>query len=223
MTDITTEETHGHDHDPDREREPLDETRLIDASDPPDGFTPRHAATDARLDTHPDETGETGEADQLDEVDAVDERDGVATGHVHLPEEPQATGTVYDHGTPVDDTADEVEPDVEAGVEPEVEPDTAAATAGVADESGEAGKWWPEGASGDVMDRWREAQIAFVDDPAAAVRDGRVAVEDAVRRITESLDAEVDRVSKAGEVGDTESLRQAMRGYRQLLDRLVAL
>jgi hypothetical protein len=214
MTGTTAEETHGYDHDPDRDREPAetdevegtDETTLLDAADRPDGFTPRHATTD--------------------EAAEVDEGDGVATGHVHLPEEHQAAGTVYDHGAPVDDTDIDHELDSASDSTSDTTSDTTTDTSADApvgaEGAGQVGKWWPDGASDEVMGRWREAQIAFVDDPAAAVRDGRAAVEDAVRRLTEALDAEVERVSATGN-GDTEAMRQAMRAYRQVLDRLVAL
>lgn len=155
-------------------------------------------------------------------------------------------GTPVDDGTPLDDDLSNVDtpiynaepvtaagPDVAAvpvgvnagavpgtaGVSPAAETSADVAAGGDAD-----GKWWPSDATSEVTERWRDAQIAFVDDPAAAVRQGRETVEDAVRRLTEALSSQVERVSGGStDGGDTEALRQVMRGYHRLLDRLVDL
>jgi hypothetical protein len=151
-------------------------------------------------------------------------------------------------GAPTEsDTDDEVVPPLGSGPETETEPEPGSddenAAAGIVDapDTGPAGvapaevpvaaqvggdengKWWPGDVTGAVMERWRDAQIAFVDDPAAAVREGRAAVEDAVRHLTEALATRVDQLSGDGDGGDTERLRQVMRGYHRLLDRLVEL
>lgn len=64
--------------------------------------------------------------------------------------------------------------------------------------------------------RWQEAQVAFVDDPAAAVDSARRLLTAAVDTLDESL-----RVADTGT--DTELLRLRMRRYHTALDQLTAL
>jgi hypothetical protein len=73
--------------------------------------------------------------------------------------------------------------------------------------------------------RWRELQGDFVDDPQQAVR----SAGDLAREVLESLAAaiaEPDRV-ESWQAGDgssgTEDLRQALRQYRTLVDRLLEI
>lgn len=58
----------------------------------------------------------------------------------------------------------------------------------------------------DIRARWHEIQSGFVDDPRAAVAAAGDLVHQAVRTADE---------------GDTEALRQALRGYRLVLESLL--
>ncbi len=92
-----------------------------------------------------------------------------------------------------------------------------AAASGAADGSATAQQLWPAEHRADIDQRWRDAQVSFVDDPAAAVSTGRGLATSALQAVTETLHA-------GGEhSGDTEELRQQMRRYRKLLDTLGSL
>jgi hypothetical protein len=184
-------------------------------------------------------TGDTADTRRAGETGGTSETGGFG--------EPADTGTIYAHGDPVhtDTTSttgstdaagstDTLGPTETAGSTGTIDAaDTAGATdtgarTGTTGAGGAAGGdgWWPGEVTDEVMGRWREAQIAFVDDPEGAVRQGREAVEDAVRRFAEALSSRGDRLAAGdagGGTGDTERLRQLMRDYHQLLDRLVEL
>ncbi|MEU8801983.1 hypothetical protein [Spirillospora sp. NPDC048819] len=74
-------------------------------------------------------------------------------------------------------------------------------------------------------ERWREVQSAFVDDPGLSVRKADDLASEAVdalgRAIAEHRRALSDGL-KDREHADTERLRLALRGYRDLLDRIFA-
>ncbi|MFI1916631.1 hypothetical protein [Nocardia sp. NPDC020380] len=75
-----------------------------------------------------------------------------------------------------------------------------------------------------LREQWREAQGNFVDDPRAAVSQADELVEQALRRLTESYAQRRETIENGwshGENTDTEALRQALRGYRDLFDQLV--
>lgn len=75
-----------------------------------------------------------------------------------------------------------------------------------------------------LREQWREAQGHFVDDPRAAVSQADELVEQALRRLTESYAQRRETIENGwshGENIDTEALRQALRGYRDLFDQLV--
>jgi len=81
------------------------------------------------------------------------------------------------------------------------------------------------GYSGTFQERWREIQAGFVDDPHETVRKADELADEVVNTLTTTL---ADR--KRGlderwqaEKENTEELRLALRGYRDLLDRLVQL
>ncbi|WP_412517603.1 hypothetical protein K8Z49_03680 [Actinomadura madurae] len=74
-------------------------------------------------------------------------------------------------------------------------------------------------------ERWREVQSAFVDDPAESVRKADGLASEAVDALGRAIAAHRGALSEAlekGEQADTERLRQALRGYRDLLDRIFA-
>jgi hypothetical protein len=77
-----------------------------------------------------------------------------------------------------------------------------------------------------VQDRWRDVQASFVDDPGEAVQRADALLGEVVESLTSSLtsrtDALRDRWKDAG-APDTEQLRLALRDYRNVLERLLAL
>lgn len=73
-----------------------------------------------------------------------------------------------------------------------------------------------------LRDRWREAQLGFVDDPRQAVDDVKALVGEAVDQFTAAVSAQRDELdAAAGE--DTEQYRVAVQRYRAFFDRLLDL
>ena len=73
--------------------------------------------------------------------------------------------------------------------------------------------------------RWQEIQAEFVDEPRKAVHDADALVTDLMQRLAEMLASERDQLeSRMGASGDvsTEDLRQGLRRYRSLFERLLA-
>ncbi|UBU17092.1 hypothetical protein [Nonomuraea gerenzanensis] len=79
----------------------------------------------------------------------------------------------------------------------------------------------------EVQARWRDLQSSFVDDPGEAVQraDGLVGevVESLTSTLTNRTNALRDRWKETGSSADTEQLRLALRDYRTVLERLLAL
>jgi hypothetical protein len=77
----------------------------------------------------------------------------------------------------------------------------------------------------DFVARWQEIQAGFVDEPRQAVEDADALVADLMRRLAETLAGEREQLeSRIGAGGDasTEDLRQGLRRYRSLFERLLA-
>ena len=73
--------------------------------------------------------------------------------------------------------------------------------------------------------RWQEIQAGFVDEPRKAVHDADALVTDLMQRLAEMLAGEREQLeSRMGASGDasTEDLRQGLRRYRSLFERLLA-
>ena len=85
--------------------------------------------------------------------------------------------------------------------------------------------FWAESASEQFRAEWHEVKAQFVDDPVAALTRAHDLLTEAVHELTESMLAERDDLDplQAGAKPDTESMRMAMRGYREFLDRILAL
>jgi len=85
--------------------------------------------------------------------------------------------------------------------------------------------FWAESASEQFRAEWHEVKAQFVDDPVAALTRAHDLLTEAVHELTESMLAERDDLDplRAGAKPDTESMRMAMRGYREFLDRILAL
>ncbi|TMR96909.1 hypothetical protein [Nonomuraea basaltis] len=77
-----------------------------------------------------------------------------------------------------------------------------------------------------VQARWRDLQSSFVDDPSEAVQRADGLVGEVVESLTSSLTSRTNALRgrwKDAETADTEQLRQALRDYRNVLERLLAL
>jgi hypothetical protein len=71
------------------------------------------------------------------------------------------------------------------------------------------------------QDRWREVQLRFVDSPKDAAGDAAKLVDEAVEKLTASLKSQRDGL--ANDTDDTEQLRVQLRGYREILIRIIGL
>jgi len=75
------------------------------------------------------------------------------------------------------------------------------------------------------LDRWREVQARFIDDPRAAVQDGDGLVSELMRSLTdrfgEQKSALEERWSSGGQP-ETEQLRRALQDYRSFFERLLS-
>jgi hypothetical protein len=122
-----------------------------------------------------------------------------------------------------------------AEVSAEAEPATAVAVEGVVEtvvaplRPGDVSEttiavWAPDRAEA-FRQHLREVQARFVDDPRGAVSQAQSLVADAVRALAEALLAEQLNLDprKRAENPDTESLRIALRGYKDFLERVLAL
>ncbi|OHV32135.1 hypothetical protein CC117_25300 [Parafrankia colletiae] len=80
------------------------------------------------------------------------------------------------------------------------------------------------GESARLRERWQEALLSFVDDPRGAVRQADQVLDEAVNQLTEAVRREQDRLRAAWRedgAPSTDTLRDALRGYRDFLERLV--
>lgn len=75
------------------------------------------------------------------------------------------------------------------------------------------------------LDRWREVQARFIDDPRAAVQDGDGLVTELMASLTdrfgEQKSALEERWSSGGQP-ETEQLRRALQDYRSFFERLLS-
>jgi hypothetical protein len=85
--------------------------------------------------------------------------------------------------------------------------------------------FWDEEAITHFRKQWHEVKADFVDDPVAALTRAHDLLTEAVNELTEALLAERDELDPLDGTStpDTESMRMAMRGYREFLDRILAL
>jgi hypothetical protein len=73
-----------------------------------------------------------------------------------------------------------------------------------------------------LRDRWREAQLGFIDDPRQAAEDVKNLVDEAVEKFTAALASQRDEL-EATSGADTEQYRMAVQRYRMFFDRLLNL
>ncbi|MFI7541492.1 hypothetical protein [Actinoplanes sp. NPDC049599] len=71
------------------------------------------------------------------------------------------------------------------------------------------------------QERWRDVQLRFVDSPKDAAGDAAKLVDEAVDKLTASLRAQREGLNNDTE--DTEQLRVQLRGYRDVLNRILSL
>ncbi|AEV82698.1 Polycystic kidney disease protein 1-like 3 [Actinoplanes sp. SE50] len=84
---------------------------------------------------------------------------------------------------------------------------------------------WDEDAARHFRAAWHEVKAEFVDDPVNALTRAHDLLTDAVNELTEVLLAERDDLDplRGTDTPDTESMRMAMRGYREFLERILSL
>ncbi|WFE29344.1 hypothetical protein O7623_09195 [Solwaraspora sp. WMMD791] len=84
---------------------------------------------------------------------------------------------------------------------------------------------WTEAAADDLRDEWHEIKARFVDEPDVALAQAQALVGHTVRTLAERLLAEQNELDphRHSETPDTESMRVALRQYREFLDRLLAI
>ena len=85
--------------------------------------------------------------------------------------------------------------------------------------------FWDEEAITHFRSEWHEVKAGFVDDPVSALTRAHDLLTDAVNELSEAMLAERDELDPLRNTStpDTESMRMAMRGYREFLDRILAL
>jgi hypothetical protein len=91
--------------------------------------------------------------------------------------------------------------------------------------SDQPGQLFPTTELNDLRAKWDKAQIGFVDEPRAAVKQADELVATLVTRISEQFSATRTELEHQWDRGDnvsTEDLRQALRRYRSFFDRLLA-
>lgn len=85
------------------------------------------------------------------------------------------------------------------------------------------GRIWPEGATAEFQERWREVQLRFVDDPRAAAEEAAALAGEVLERFTAAVSErqrQLDTWRNNAEQADTEQMRTTVRNYRHLIDRL---
>lgn len=74
---------------------------------------------------------------------------------------------------------------------------------------------------GEYQRRFESLQAEFIDEPRAAVHKAESLIEEAVDRMMHSLRERLREIhDRAGSDGDTEQMRIAMRGYRDVINSL---
>jgi len=81
-------------------------------------------------------------------------------------------------------------------------------------------------ATQDLQSRWNDIQVAFVDEPRAAVERANALVTEVTKRLTDSFGSRRQRLenewNRGGEVS-TETLRLTLQHYRSFFNRLLAI
>jgi hypothetical protein len=83
---------------------------------------------------------------------------------------------------------------------------------------------WHEGAVDGYRERWHQVQVGFLDDPQEAATQAEALLDDVLEGLRTALadrKSELDSWSSTTGQHDTEEMRVTVRGYRDLLDRLL--
>jgi hypothetical protein len=85
--------------------------------------------------------------------------------------------------------------------------------------------FWEDESVARFRAEWHEVKAEFVDDPVTALTRAHDLLTAAVNELSGSLLAERDELDplRTTSTPDTESMRMAMRGYREFLDRILSL
>jgi hypothetical protein len=86
----------------------------------------------------------------------------------------------------------------------------------------EVGKIFSAADAQSFQDRWRDVQLRFVDGPKDATTEAAALLDEVVDKLASSLRAQKDSLSN-GNSDDTEQLRVELRGYREILNRVLAI
>jgi hypothetical protein len=82
---------------------------------------------------------------------------------------------------------------------------------------------WSEDTAQQFRDRWRDAQLRFVDDPRQVAEDARTLINELVEALTGSLANHREQLNSWRNDGDTEQYRVVVQRYRVFFDRLLTL
>jgi hypothetical protein len=126
----------------------------------------------------------------------------IARAGTETPERPQTAGTTELHGT--------------AG--------QAVARSPRDDEPHRAPLLDPDDLEG-MVDRWRDIQASFVDEPRNAVKDADNLVAELMQQLARTFASQREQLESSWSAGDsvsTEDLRQGLQRYRSFFERLLA-
>jgi hypothetical protein len=203
----------------DRHEADVEDRHDTDAEDPADAAVKDEGTFDSPTAVEPD----TGEP--LDKTDTVDEHEDRADTDEAVKDDgtfdgPEAVDPTT--GETLEKTADETAPVAatdQVTDEPaaEAEPVVAATPGSVPAHS--VDRLFPDGDA--FVDRFREIQLTFVDSPKEATHQAATLVTEVVDALTRTLKEQKDALASGGD--DTEQLRVELRGYRDMLNRLLAL
>jgi hypothetical protein len=82
---------------------------------------------------------------------------------------------------------------------------------------------WTEDSTRDLRERWREAQLGFVDDPQQAADEIRTLVNEAAEALTAALASHREQLNSWPANGDTEQYRMIVQRYHTFFERLLTL
>ncbi|GGL02307.1 hypothetical protein [Mangrovihabitans endophyticus] len=198
---------------------PADDTRGEDAAlkdeggfDDPTAVDPdTEKPLDADEPTTPDTTGTDADA-----APAVAADTATATEEEAPSETPSADTTPAETDTPPAEpavVAAGADGAAEAAASKDAKPGAVAAP--------ELGTLFGEQDARALQERWREVQLRFVDSPKEATDEAGGLVDEAVEKLTASLRGQKDALAQDSD--DTERLRVQLRGYREILNRLISL
>ncbi|WFE20972.1 hypothetical protein O7621_24380 [Solwaraspora sp. WMMD937] len=220
-----------------------DKTVELDGTDEPDGTDEADRATAAAADPDDDErsgpTAETDDDPAEDEDEDEDEETVTAHGDAGDLFYAAADDDDFDDDEDEDDEDefDDDEDDEERAAMLTTAEETTGPAAGRDDQPAVARPArpgdvtlppitiWTEDAADELRDEWHEIKARFVDEPEVALAQAQSLVGHTVRTLAERLLAEQVELDphRHSETPDTESMRMALRQYREFLDRLLAI